>query len=347
VREHVQRTLKLINAKNAGASPQRRWEAGPDEPSDTDLLDAYSRAVISVVDAVGPAVVSISVGKESRSSGPEMAGAGSGVVIAPDGYILTNDHVVHQAGRLLVTLTDGTNLGANLVGKDPATDLAVIRAGGSNLECATLGDSASLRVGQLVIAMGNPFGFQSTVSTGVVSALGRAFRSREGRLIENIIQHTAPLNPGNSGGPLLDSKGKIMGINTAIIMMAQGIGFSIPSNTARWVVSQLLSHGKVRRAFLGIVGRHRPLDRRIVRFHDLQNPHAVEVLSVDPDSPAGKAGMLVGDLIASIHGERVLTVDDLQRFLAEWPIGEPVTLTVLRGKEKLEMTVKPSEAKPL
>jgi S1-C subfamily serine protease len=347
VREHVQRTLKLINAKNVGASPQRRWEAGPDELSDADLLDAYSRAVISVVDAVGPAVVSISIGKESRTSGPEMAGAGSGVVIAPDGYILTNDHVVHQAGRLVVTLTDGTNLGANLVGKDPATDLAVIRADGSNLECATLGDSASLRVGQLVIAMGNPFGFQSTVSTGVVSALGRAFRSREGRLIENIIQHTAPLNPGNSGGPLLDSKGKIMGINTAIIMMAQGIGFSIPSNTARWVVSQLLSHGKVRRAFLGIVGRHRPLDRRIVRFHNLQNPHAVEVLSVDPESPAGKAGMLVGDLIAGIHGERVLTVDDLQRFLAEWPIGEPVTLTVLRGKEKLEMTVKPSEAKPL
>ncbi len=347
VKEHVQRTLKLINGKDLGARSQCRRQVWPNEQSDTDLLDAYSRAVIAVVDAVGPAVVSISIGRESHKTGPEMAGAGSGVVIAPDGYILTNDHVVHQADRLIITLTDGTNLGATLVGKDPATDLAVIRADGSNLKCATLGDSASLRVGQLVIAMGNPFGFQSTVSTGVVSALGRAFRSREGRLIEDIIQHTAPLNPGNSGGPLLDSKGRIMGINTAIIMMAQGIGFSIPANTARWIVSQLLSYGKVRRAFLGIAGRPRPLDRRVVRFHNLLNQHAVEVLSVDPESPAGKAGMLVGDLIAAIQGERVLTVDDLHRFLAEWPIGEPVTLTVLRGKEKLEVTVKPSEAKSL
>jgi S1-C subfamily serine protease len=347
VKEHVQRALKLINGKDLGARSQLRCEVRPNEQSDTDLLDAYSRAVIAVVDAVGPAVVSISIGRESNKSGPEIAGAGSGVVIAPDGYILTNDHVVHQADRLIITLTDGTNLGATLVGKDPATDLAVIRADGSNLKSATLGDSASLRVGQLVIAMGNPLGFQSTVSTGVVSALGRAFRSREGRLIENIIQHTAPLNPGNSGGPLLDSKGRIMGINTAIIMMAQGIGFSIPANTARWIVSQLLSYGKVRRAFLGIAGRPRPLDRRLVRFHSLLNHHAVEVLSVDPESPAGKAGMLVGDLIAAIQGERVLTVDDLHRFLAEWPIGEPVSLTVLRGKEKLEVTVKPSEAKSL
>jgi S1-C subfamily serine protease len=347
VKEAFQRTLKLINGKDLGARSQCRCEVRPTEKSDTDLLDAYSRAVIAVVDAVGPAVVSISIGRESQKRGPEMAGAGSGVVIAPDGYILTNDHVVDQADRLIITLTDGTNLRATLVGKDPATDLAVIRADGSNLKCATLGDSASLRVGQLVIAMGNPFGFQSTVSTGVVSALGRAFRSREGRLIENIIQHTAPLNPGNSGGPLLDSKGRIMGINTAIIMMAQGIGFSIPANTARWIVSQLFSYGKVRRAFLGIAGRPKPLDRRLVRFHNLLNHHAVEVLSVDPESPAGKAGMLVGDLIAAIQGERVLTVDDLQRFLAEWPIGQPVTLTILRGKEKLEVRVKPSEAKPL
>jgi S1-C subfamily serine protease len=345
VKEHVQRTLKLINWEDLEARSQCQCEVRRNEQSDTDLLDAYSRAVIAVVDAVGPAVVSISIGRESKKSGPEMAGAGSGVVIAPDGYILTNDHVVRQADRLIITLTDGTNLRATLVGKDPATDLAVVRADGSDLKCATLGDSASLRVGQLVIAMGNPFGFQSTVSTGVVSALGRAFRSHEGRLIENIIQHTAPLNPGNSGGPLLDSKGRIMGINTAIIMMAQGIGFSIPANTARWIVSQLLRYGKVRRAFLGIAGRPRPLDRRLMRFHNLLNHHAVEVLSVDPESPAGKAGMLVGDLIAAIQGKRVLTVDDLHRFLAEWPIGEPVILTVLRGKEKLKVTVKPSEAK--
>jgi S1-C subfamily serine protease len=263
----------------------------PTDASDVDLLDAYSKAVTTVVDAVGPAVVSISGrgGKPGRE--PEQTGAGSGVIIAPDGYVLTNDHVVHHSNRLTVTLTDGTDFGAAVVGKDPATDLAVIRAEASGLQCATLGDSSLLRVGQLVIAMGNPFGFQSTVSTGVVSALGRALRSREGRLIENIIQHTAPLNPGNSGGPLVDSRGRIMGINTAIIMMAQGIGFSIPSNTVRWVVSQLISNGKVRRAFLGIAARPRPLDRRLVRYHDISGNQAVEVLSVDRSSPAGQAGM--------------------------------------------------------
>ena len=342
--EHVRRTLNLINGKNLGSFATSAAAAGDREPSDRELLDAYSRAVIAVVDAVGASVVSISVGREVERKSPEMQGAGSGVVIAPDGYILTNDHVVHKAERMMVTLMDGSDLGARLVGKDPATDLAVIRAEASNLKSADLGDSSTLHVGQLVIAMGNPFGFQSTVSTGVVSALGRAFRSREGRLIENIIQHTAPLNPGNSGGPLVDSRGRIMGINTAIIMMAQGIGFSIPSDTARWVVSQLLTHGKVRRGFLGIAARHRPLDRKIVRFHGIMHHDAVEVLSVDSESPAGMAGMLPGDFIVAIHSKRVLTVDDLHRFLAEWPIGKPVDITILRGNQKREVTVIPTEA---
>ena len=224
--KHIQHALKLIEGEGHEENIQGRCEIGTTETSDVELLDAYSRAVIKVVDTVGPAVVSISVGKQTSKREPDEVGAGSGVVIAPDGYILTNDHVVHNAKRLTATLADGTSLEATLVGTDPATDLAVIRANTSSLPYSTLGDSASLSVGQLVIAIGNPFGFQSTVSAGVVSALGRALRSREGRLIENIIQHTAPLNPGNSGGPLVDSRGRVVGINTAIIVMAQGIGFS-------------------------------------------------------------------------------------------------------------------------
>ena len=341
----ISRTLRFINAgRAADSSKDLPCEVSSVDASDVDLLDAYSKAVTTVVDVVGPAVVSISGRSEQHGTEPEQTGAGSGVVIAPDVYILTNDHVVHHAKRLTVTLTDGTDFRASVVGNDPVTDLAVIRADSSGLQCATLGDSSLMRVGQLVIAMGNPFGFQSTVSTGVVSSLGRALRSREGRLIENIIQHTAPLNPGNSGGPLVDSRGRVIGINTAIIMMAQGIGFSIPSNTARWVVSQLLSYGKVRRAFLGITARPRPLDRRLVRYHDLSEDHAVEVLSTDPKSPAGLAGIRNNDLIVSVNGRGITSVDDLHSFLAEWPIGESVTITVVRGKNKEDLTVVPMEA---
>jgi S1-C subfamily serine protease len=313
--------------------------------TDTEVLDAYSRAVITVVDAVGPAVVSISVGKQSTRSWPEREGTGSGVVIAPDGYILTNSHVVDRARHVMTTFTDGTQVAARLVGRDPATDLAVVRAEASDLPYASLGDSAALQVGQLVIAMGNPLGFQSTVTTGVVSALGRALRTREGRLIENIVQHTAPLNPGNSGGPLLDSRGHVVGVNTAIIMMAQGIGFAIPTNTARWVVSELISHGRVKRGFLGIAGRQRPLSRRLVRFHGLGDEWAVEVVSVDRSGPAARAGLREGDLIVAANDQGVTSVDDLHRFLAEWPINEPVALTIIRGQDRLPVIVSPVEAK--
>jgi S1-C subfamily serine protease len=340
----ISKTLKFIQDENsAGAERSFRCKVPPTETSDVDLLDAYSKAVTTVVDAVGPAIVSISAGNSGNSKRPEQTGAGSGVIIAPDGYIVTNDHVVDQVKQLTVTLMDDTELGASVVGKDPATDLAVIRAEASGLQSATLGDSSSLKVGQLVIAMGNPFGFQSTVSTGVVSSLGRALRSRDGRLIENIIQHTAPLNPGNSGGGLLDSRGRVVGINTAIIMMAQGIGFSIPSTTARWVVSQLLSNGKVKRAFLGIAARPRPLDRRLVRYHELTNNQAVEVLSIEPRSPAKLAGLRKNDLIVSLNGQDMALVDDLHRFLAEWPIGKPATMTVIRGKFKEELDIIPAE----
>ncbi|MGD9055096.1 MAG: trypsin-like peptidase domain-containing protein [Desulfobacterales bacterium] len=339
--EHL---LKLINGEADHSDSADEMDRRSANDADLTLLDAYSRAVVSVVDSVGPAVVSISAGKKRGGAEADQAGAGSGVVIAPDGYILTNDHVVQHADRLKVRLTDGARLSATVIGKDPATDLAVIRADASYLPCSTLGSSDRLRVGQLVIAMGNPFGFQSTVSTGVVSALGRALRSTYGRLIENIIQHTAPLNPGNSGGPLVDSTGRVMGINTAIIAMAQGIGFAIPGTTARWVVSQILTHGRVRRGFLGIAGRQRPLDRRIIRFHNLKKDLAVEVLTVESHSPAEKAGLRVGDLIVAINKVDVGSIDDLHRFLAEWPIGQPVEIDIIRGQRRQTLKVTPQEA---
>ncbi|HSR11994.1 MAG TPA: trypsin-like peptidase domain-containing protein [Thermodesulfobacteriota bacterium] len=343
--EHLRKTLRLIEGQEMGGISPGPREVPDAEKSDVELLDAYSRAVISVVDTVGPAVVGISIGREAEADAYQKVGAGSGTIITPDGYILTNDHVASQAEKLTAILADGRRLNATLVGTDPATDLALIRASALGLPFATLGDSSGLRVGQLVIAIGNPFGFQSTVSTGVVSALGRALRSREGRLIENIVQHTAPLNPGNSGGPLVDSRGRVVGVNTAIIAMAQGIGFSIPSNTARWVVSQILTQGRVRRSFLGIAGRQRQLNRRLVRFYGLAADHAVEVISVDPRGPAGKAGMREGDLITSINEHGTSSVDDLHHFLSQWPIGSTVTMTILRGQDQIKIEVVPEEAR--
>jgi S1-C subfamily serine protease len=342
---NLDRYLRLVSDAPGGENPSMNSEVFPGPNPDDDLLDAYSRSVIGVVEQVGPAVVNITTGKRSSEHGHDQIGAGSGVVIAPDGYILTNNHVVHQAGRLMVTLTEGSTLPAELVGADPPTDLAVIRAHGTLLPYAELGDAARLRVGQLIIAMGNPLGFQSSVSAGVVSALGRSLRSMEGRLIENIIQHTAPLNPGNSGGPLTDSRGRVVGINTAIIAMAQGIGFAIPANTASWVVSQLICHGRVRRGFLGIAGRQRPLHRRMVRFYKLARDFAVEVVSVDPQGPARQAGLLAKDLIVAMDGQAVATVDDLHRLLSETPLEQPVILTVIRGQEQLQLTVRQAEAR--
>jgi S1-C subfamily serine protease len=239
---------------------------------------------------------------------------------------------------------DGTSRAATLIGNDPPTDLAVIQVDASVLPYAVIGDSDTLHVGQVVIAIGNPLGFDSTVSTGVISALGRSLRSQDGRLIENIIQHTAPLNPGNSGGPLVNSRGQVVGINTAIIAMAQGIGFSIPSNTANRVVSQLLLHGKVQRGYLGIVAGTRRLDRRLVRFLNLADEMAIEVVSVSPDGPGGQAGIEPGDLLVAIGDRKLTTVDDLHRFLTEWPVGKPVKLTIVRGKEKMQVEVIPAEA---
>ena len=277
--------LQLVEHDRAASNvePQKN-AAAPALPDDADLLDAYSQAVTTVVDKYGPAVVSINAGNKVQGPGGELQGSGSGVAITPDGYILTNSHVVNGAAKIEILLIDGQSIDASLVGQDPATDLALIQAHSADVvPHADLASGNALRVGQLVIAMGNPLGFHASVSTGVISALGRALRSQQGQLIESVIQHTAPLNPGNSGGPLLNSHGKIVGINTAIIANAQGIGFAVPAATAAWVLPQLFKYGHVKRAYLGIVGRQRSLGRRTVRYHELTVDSAVEITSLDPE----------------------------------------------------------------
>jgi S1-C subfamily serine protease len=264
-------------------------------------------------------------------------------VVTPDGYLLTNHHVVHGAHDLSVSFTDGSAVSGVVVGSDAATDVAVVRAEASGLPYCVFGDSARLRVGQLAIAMGNPLGFESSVSTGVVGALGRSMRSQTGRLIENIIQHTAPLNPGNSGGPLLDSRAQVVGVNTAIIAYAQGIGFAIPSNTAQWVLSQILTHGRVRRGFLGIAGRERPIERRLARVLQLEFERAVEVMSVETHGPAARGGVRVGDLVVALNGAAVRHVDDMHRLLGEIPLGQSVELTLVRGAKLVKRSVVPVE----
>lgn len=344
--QSARRFLQLIenDPHNLGSEPQGHRTV-PAVPSDASLLDAYSQAVTSVVDAIGPAVVSVHAGKTVQGPGGELQGSGSGVAITPDGYVLTNSHVVQDATRLAVALTDGHSVEASLVGQDPATDLALIHAHGAELPHAELAGGNALRVGQLVIAMGNPLGFHASVSTGVISALGRALRSQQGQLIESVIQHTAPLNPGNSGGPLLNSHGKIVGINTAIIANAQGIGFAVSAATAAWVLPQLFQHGHVKRAYLGIVGRQRPLGRRTVRYHELTAEYAVEVSSMDPDGAAARAGLQRGDLIVSINEQVVRSIDDLYRFLSEWPAGVELSLTVVRHTRKVTLTAVPTETR--
>ena len=313
----------------------------PGQVADLEALDAYSRTVIGVVDRTGPAVVSVTV-EDDRGRG----GQGSGVLVTPDGYLLTNEHVVRDAGVVRVNFIDGHSAVAEVHGTDIATDLAVLRARGNDLPYAVIAEQPSVRPGQLVIAIGNPLGFEATVTAGVVSALGRSMRSRDGRLIEGVVQHTAPLNPGNSGGPLTDSASRVVGINTAIIASAQGIGFAVPSTTAHWVFTELLAHRRVRRGYLGITGRDRPLDRRLVRALDLRTSIAIEAMRVDPNGPAERAGLQSGDMIIGADGEALGGLDGLHRLLSRWPSGEVLSIQVLRGRRIIAAEVRPLVGDP-
>ncbi len=337
--------LNLVDGEPT-SPPQSLLPTTP--PADAELLDAYSRTVSSVVERVAPAVVSVEVQHRRRSTSPrESQGAGSGFVFTPDGFILTNSHVAHGATRTDVAFADGRRLRAELVGDDPDTDLAVLRVDASSQVTAPLGDSAALRVGQIVIAIGNPLGFQSTVTAGVVSALGRSFRSVSGRLIDNVIQTDAALNPGNSGGPLLDSRGTVVGVNTAVILPAQGICFAVAVNTVKLVVGQLIAFGHVRRARIGVGGQNVSLPRLAVRAHRLIQPSGVLITTIEPGSPAARAGLQPGDIIVAFDGQPVHGIDDLHRLLTGDRIGTATTVGVVRKAERLELPITAAEtAKP-
>jgi S1-C subfamily serine protease len=327
--------LRFLNSP--GRSP-----GGPAQPvpDDHSLLDAYSEAVVGVVEKVGPSVVALNVSRQAGGSDRQRPeGSGSGLVITPDGFVLTNNHVVEGAVEVDAVFIDGSVLRGQVVGTDPATDLALVRVVDSGLPAAELGDSDSLRAGQLVIAIGNPLGFQSTVSAGVISALGRSLRGQSGRLIENVIQTDVALNPGNSGGPLVDSRGRVIGVNTAMIAMAQGLSFAIPVNTARWVVTELVTRGRVRRAWLGIGARSRPIARRLQRQLRVAGPAVAEVIAVEPGGPADRAGLAPGDLLYRLNEHEVASVDDLHRALSRLEPGKPVTIEILRSGRPMSVAL--------
>jgi S1-C subfamily serine protease len=330
-----------------GAPPESdRYSAG--HPDD-QFLDAYSRAVTAAVEKVSPSVVNVEVHQTSgrtRSGEPrERRGGGSGFVFTPDGLILTNSHVVHDATRIEITLSDGRRLPAHTIGDDPATDLAVIRVDAPNLRPIELGDSQQLRAGQMAIAIGNPYGFQSTVTAGVISALGRSLRSYSGRLIEDVIQTDAALNPGNSGGPLVNSQGQVIGVNTATILPAQGICFAIGINTAKFVASRLLRDGRIRRSSIGVSAQTVPIHRRVVRFYNLPKETGVVVMGVEPNSPARRAGVREGDVIVALDEKPVAGVDDLHRLLTDAQVGVRCELTMIRYTERVMLSIYPEEAR--
>ena len=308
---------------------------------DGELLDAYSEAVAGAAERVSPSVVNVEIfRREGADERP--AGTGSGFVFTPDGFVLTNSHVVAHADRLSVTLLDGRRADAMLVGSDPDSDLAVVRISTSGLGPVTFGDSGKVRVGQVAIAIGSPYGFQCTVTAGVVSALGRSLRSQSGRLIDNVIQTDAALNPGNSGGPLVNSRGEVIGVNTAVILPAQGICFAIAINTAKYVAARLMRDGRIVRAYLGVAGMTAPVHRRVVRFYRLAATNGVMVASVEPGSPAEKAGVKPRDIIVAYGDSPVESVDDLHKLLSEERIGAKAQLTVIRGTDQIRLEVLPS-----
>jgi S1-C subfamily serine protease len=333
-------SLHAFDAAAEAAGPAPHDSSGEDA-----LFDAYSRAVSGAAETVGPAVVRVDT-RADAANGPR-GGVGSGVILSPDGLVLTNSHVVDGAREARITDSEGRTMPARLIGEDPDTDLALLHAGAAHsLPTATLGDSKTLRRGQLVVAIGNPLGFESTVTAGVVSALGRSIRARTGRLIEDVIQTDAALNPGNSGGPLVSSRGEVIGINTAVIMGAQGICFAVASNTAHLVLSELIRHGRVRRGYIGIAGQTVPVPRRHAHAAGIANGFGAMVTGCDPDGPAATAGMVSHDIIVSLDGQPVTGVDDLLRLLDAERIGRPLTVEVLRLGRVREFTVTPRERQP-
>jgi S1-C subfamily serine protease len=322
-------------SNGSGAHPGQQPD--PTDPEELEALDAYSRVVVRVADALRPAVVNL------RSGRGRGEGSGSGVLFTPDGFLLTNHHVVGDNQRVRLRLNDGRELAGRVVGADPWTDLAVVQADASNLPHASLGDSAKLRVGQLVVAIGSPFGFESTLTAGIISALGRTLRSITGHLVDNVIQTDAALNPGNSGGPLVDSKGRVIGINTAIIAPAQGICFAIPVNMARDILPQLMQHGRVVRGYLGLHARSVPIRPAVARHWNLSQKNGVEVLAVEPEGPADQAGLLEEDILLSLGDQPTTSVDDLHRLLTQLPVGIPSAVVFLRGERRLERLVVPGD----
>ena len=337
-----------VEAEGAGTIRDR----SPHSQTDEELLDAYSRAVISAAERVSPSVVYIEVEQVVRSrrgTTPrpprESRGSGSGFIFTPDGFILTNSHVVHGAKRIEVTISDGRKCAADLIGDDPDTDLAVIRINAPNLVPAQLGEAQRVRVGQLVLAIGNPYGFQYSVTAGVVSALGRSLRAQSGRLMDAVIQTDAALNPGNSGGPLVNSRGEVIGVNTAMILPAQGICFATSIDTAKFVASRLIRDGKVSRSYIGLAGQNVPLPRRVVRYYDLKVESGILVVSFEENSPARKGGVLEGDVIIGVDDYPTPGIDDLHKLLTEGRIGQKSSLLVIRGTQKLNLEVIPQESR--
>src|SRR2546425_1392176 len=316
--------------------------------TDAELLDAYSRTVTGVAERVSPSVVNVEVHHRVRSRRrrlqQEAQGRGSGFIFTPDGFVLTNSHVVHGAEKIEATLLDGRRYPAELIGDDPDNDLAMYRIAVPNVLPAELGESKSLRVGQLVIAIGNPYGFQYSVTAGVVSALGRSLWAQSGRLMDAVIQTDAALNPGNSGGPLVNSRGEVIGVNTAMILPAQGICFATSIDTAKFVASRLIRDGKVSRSYIGLAGQNVPLPRRVVRYYNLPVESGIMIISYDANSPARKAGALEGDIIVGFDDRPIAGIDELHKLLTEDRIGHKSPLVVIRGTEKLSLEVVPEES---
>jgi S1-C subfamily serine protease len=348
--QHIM-AVSLESPSNGSAADSQSTITRATPDSNEELLDAYSRAVTGAAERVAPSVLNVNVeqAEPQRRAPPgrpprPTAGSGSGFVFTPDGLILTNSHVVHRASAIEAVLADGRRFRADLVGEDPDTDLAVVRIAAPNLTPAVLGDSQSIQPGQLAIAIGNPYGFQATVTAGVVSALGRSLRSSSGRLMDDIIQTDTALNPGNSGGPLVNSRGEVIGVNTAVILPAQGIAFAIGINTAKFVAGRLIRDGKIRRSYIGVAGQNVPLQRRLARVHGLDVESGILVVSIEPNSPAQRAGLRDGDIIVGFDGQPVAAIDDLHRLLTEAHVGARAVLTIIRRVDKLVLEVVPEES---